>query len=340
MRDRSRFSLKVVSVALPLSASITLALISRAGDEHVAKVGNRTISVSEVNERARRVPAFQLQSLGSTPAEIRRRLIDQMLDQELFAQGALADGLDQQPDVQDRIRAVLRSAMMESLRREAKAADISDAEILAYYTKNKDRYTSRERLKLWQIVLESEQKAKQLLATIRDDPAYQKDPVGEWEKLARQHSLDKSTAMRKGSLGFVEQDGSTAHTDVKVNPALFAAAAKVKDGEVVPAPVKDGKLWVVLQRRGSHKTPARSLGSEREAIRGILLKQRMLQDGKKLIEQLRRQYKVESYADRVDVLQVDSRGELSTPERPGGLPQESHPAAGKGRPEGLPGYFR
>ena len=62
-----------------------------------------------------------------------------------------------------------------------------------------------------------------------------------WNELARDESVDKTTSMRGGNLGFVAPDGSTTDPNLKVDPALYAAAEKVKDSELVV--IKPEEEW-------------------------------------------------------------------------------------------------
>ena len=46
---------------------------------------------------------------------------------------------------------------------------------------------------------------------------------------------------------------------MRVDPGLFAAADKVKDGELVKEPVKEGTKFAVIRRRGSLEASTRTL---------------------------------------------------------------------------------
>ena len=83
----------------------------------VARVGTRTITAADLERRLNNVPPFQLRSFGSTPDEIRRGFLERVLVREaLFAQGAEDKGFTERDDVKDRIRGVMRNAMLAKLR--------------------------------------------------------------------------------------------------------------------------------------------------------------------------------------------------------------------------------
>lgn len=326
-------------VAALLATSGTVYAQSRA-DRVVARVGEREITVAEVEKRLAQVPLFQLKNLGSTPDEVKRRFVEQLISAELLLQAAHEAKLAERPDVRDRIVQLLTQALLGDLHRESlDAREVSDQEVKAYYDQNSALYASQQRIKIWQIVVEDEAKARKLLAAIQNDPEYAKDPTAGWDKLAREQSLDKATAMRSGNLGFVQPDGQTAHKDVQVPKELFDAAAKVGDGQVAPEPVKVGDYWVVLQRRGSHMTPERTLESETPTIRGLLAREKVDTRRKELLAKLREKYISDLNNNVVDQIEITPDGELGAQGRPGAL-RRGHPASGRGRPSGPPGNMR
>ena len=316
------------------------AVASADGGTAVARVQDTAFSVSEVEARLARIAPYQLKQLGNTPDEIKARFVDELVKAELFARGAQAEGLDARPDVHDRIRAVYVSALLSDLRSEALAAgQVSDEEIRAYYEANKSRYASQKRIQIWQIVVDSPAKAEQVFKVI-EGPEYAKDPVGTWDKLAREHSIDKTTAMSKGNIGFVQPDGSTPHKDVHVPKELYALADTLKDGEVATKPLRIGDYYVIIQRRGAVNTPERSLESEAKVIAGLLSKQKVHERRTALLDELRERWVTEKNPNTVDAIEVTPGGSVAPQERPGTLRRESHPAAGSPRPAGPSGAMR
>ncbi len=72
-----------------------------------------------------------------------------------------------------------------------------------------------------------------------------------WRALCRDVSLDKATHERGGDLGFVAPDGSTDVPEVSADPALYAAASDLQDGELAAAPVAEGHRFALIWRRGT-----------------------------------------------------------------------------------------
>lgn len=328
-----------LGLSLALSAGV-LSSVVLAADTAAVEVGDSTFSSQEIEARLRRVPPFQLRSFGDTPKEIKMAFVEEIVKAELLAQGAREAGLQHQPDVSDRIRAVYVSALLERLRQRAEeAGEVSDDEVRAYYEANKERYETQKRIKIWQIVVDSQPKVEAIYDVIESD-AYAADPVGTWDELARKHSIDKTTAMRKGNIGFVQPDGSTAHKDVRVPKEMYEVASKLGDGEVVDKPLKVGDYFVIVQRRSSITTPERSLASEAETIRGMLSKRKVAARRRAVLAGLREQYVEELNPRAVDAIEVTPAGEIGQKARPGTLPRSTRDPGGAARPSGPPGRMR
>jgi peptidyl-prolyl cis-trans isomerase C len=74
---------------------------------------------------------------------------------------------------------------------------------------------------------------------------------------------------------------------VRVSPALFAAADQVRDGELVPEPVREGDHFAVVWRRASRPATAQSWAEVSAAARAQLAEQQLAEEIRKLLERLR-----------------------------------------------------
>jgi len=115
-----------------------------------------------------------------------------------------------------------------------------------------------------------------------------KDPtVPKWNKLARDHSLDKATYLRGGNVGFVTLEGQSNETGLKIEPAVAKAASAVKDGEIVADPVVEGSGFAVVWRRGTVGASHRSVADVKDQIQWSIMRQREEDEKKKLLADLR-----------------------------------------------------
>jgi peptidyl-prolyl cis-trans isomerase C len=248
------------------------------------RVGERAITVGEIEDRMAQVPAFQLRTFGATDAEIRRAFVEQVIVSDaLWAAGASARHIDRSVPTRfdlDRARA---QAMLAALRRGIGGAEkVSMEDVQAYYDKNRPRYDAPERYQLWRISCATKAEAETVLADAKHDPT-----IVHWNKLARDHSLDKATYLRSGNVGFVSLDGTSNEAGLKVDPAIVKAAAGVHDGEMVAEPVANGAAWDVVWRRGTVGASHRSVEDAKEQIQRTILHEREDDQKKKLLADLR-----------------------------------------------------
>lgn len=286
----------------------------------VARVGSEVVSAQALVRRLRATPDFQRAALADSPDKLKHAVLETMLIPDLlFAQEAERLKLGQRAAIQDRKREALRAAMDRELRREsALTAPVTDVDIKAYFEANRGRFETPRRLHLWRILTNDEALAKKIIAEARAV-----DGIQRWASFARESSLDKATHLRSGDLGFVHPDGDTDTPTLRVDPALFAAADALNDGEIAPQAIKEGGHWAVLWRRGSMKGVTRSLEQEQGSIRQVLERQRALQARDALLADLRGKYLTALNEAALENVRFDSE---SLPVH-AAAPSALHPAA-------------
>jgi len=333
--QRAALATALAIVAGTVCHSVVFADAGTPSDDttYVAKVGTRVFTISEVERRIATVPAFQLRYFGKSPEEIRRRFVEETLVKDaLLVQGAEAEKLSDTIEVAERIRGVLRAALIKKITDEAEAAGpVTDEEVKAYYEANLSKYHAPPRIVLWRITLATREEAQSVIDKVKTDLSPKK-----WNEIAREQSLDKATNMRGGNLGFVEPNGTTSDPNLKVDAALVTAADKVKDGELVQEPVADDGKWSVVWRRQSMKAVDRPLEMEATQIRITLMRQRADKRVADTLAELRKKSVSETNADLLELLAVSGMGEVSPVKRPGTLPSARHPAAGSPVPTETP----
>ena len=296
---------------------------SRADDPRAAvavTIGPRKITVGELEDRMQAVPRFQLDTFGDpkdpkNEDAIRKKFVDEViLPEALLSLGAEARKLDQTLPTSYQMQRARSSATMSAVRAQlGPASAIPLADVQQYYDANRSHYDAPERYAIWRIACKTKEEAETVLAAAKKDPT----PKA-FEELAREHSLDKGTYLRGGNLGFVAPDGSSNEAGVRVDPAVPAAAATVRDGQLVDAPVVEGDDFAVVWRRGtigaSHRTVAEASGQ----IRDSLWKQRVEQAQKKLIDDLRARDVKDLHEDLLEGIDVSAKdGNIATRKRPG-----------------------
>jgi peptidyl-prolyl cis-trans isomerase C len=145
-------------------------------------------------------------------------------------------------------------------------SSVSMEDVQAYYDKNKARYDAPERYQIWRISCATKDEAEAVLAEAKRDPT-----VTHWNKLAREHSVDKATYLRGGNIGFVSLDGTSNETGLRIDPAIPKAAQAVRDGEFASEPVAEGAGFAVVWRRGTVGASHRSALDAKETEKKNLL---------------------------------------------------------------------
>ena len=121
-----------------------------------------------------------------------------------------------------------------------------------------------------------------------------------WRNLAREKSLDRATNMRAGELGFVAADGKSDMVELQVDPVLFAAAARLKDGEICKSPIREGDKFAVVWRRGHLAALRADPTSVATTIRAHLREARAASAFNELLAQLKAKYVTDLSPKRLD----------------------------------------
>jgi peptidyl-prolyl cis-trans isomerase C len=252
--------------------------LARADTQTLARVGPFAIDVGSFQERAALLAPFQWATLGNTWEERRRRLLDEVLIPEALLQ-AHAGGT--KGDLLAPRDAALSEVLLLDLQAQVSSVPVSDLELRRHYEQHRRHYETPRAILIWRILRTNEPEARELIAKLGvPDEA-------EFRRLARDLSIDEATCMRAGTLGYVASDGQTHMPQVRVSPALFAAADQVRDGQLVPVPVREGDHFAVVWRRTSRPAQAQSWAEVSAAVRAQLEEQKLAEATRQLLERLR-----------------------------------------------------
>lgn len=231
-----RSQAKLGSIGLCLVAVTTWASASNL--EGAVKVGDRAVppasvehALSDCNRHAPEVAPVKCLDTYFVPRWL--------LDREVGAKG-----LREEPSLQHLLGDLLHRALVSSLFEKVGAP--SDQGVDAYLKKHARDFEKPLRIRIFRILLDSEQDAKKLLEELKPDTS-----IETFRKLARDHSVDRATNERGGDLGFVWPDGSTDVPQVSADEVLYARAAELEDGEIAREPISEGPRFAIIWRRGS-----------------------------------------------------------------------------------------
>lgn len=271
----------------------------------LVSVGPYRLTAEQVAARLARVPALELSRYGATPEAARKGYVERVLVPELlFAAEADAQKLFEREKLIFRLRDLDKDALERSLRADpAIKAKVTDEAVKAYFEQHRHRFEIPRRIRVWRILVDDAATARQIIAE-----AQGKEGIKRWSQLARDKSIDKATSLRNGDLGFVRPDGTTDAPRVQVDPALFAAADKLKDGEVSPEPVPERGKFAVIWRRGSMPEVKRTLKDEERSIRALLERREVEAARKALVESLYKQLVTEVHPELLEYIDTAAFG--------------------------------
>jgi hypothetical protein len=260
----------------------------------LARIGPLAIDAATFRERASRVARLEWPELGATWLEQRRRFLDDVLIPEALL--ALAAEREQ-PGLPRARDLALAGTLTAALAAEASRAVPSDADVLAYYTRHQSELSTPRTLTLWRILLPSEADARAVITELAAPTS------AAFSRLARERSIDHATHMRAGNLGQVAADGQTRVPELRVSPALFAAADRVADGELVSEPVREGDAFAVVWRRASQPGRSSSPADAAPLIAARLAEQRAAAERGALLDRLRQAHLGEYHPERVSAFE-------------------------------------
>jgi hypothetical protein len=270
---------------LALLAVFTLAAC--AGGAPAVTVGGTPISVSRYQNRLMTYTDYYCRLYGvyAAPEEFAADIIEQLIIEELSRQAVEANGWDlYTPEinaVMSKFRHSLRAlgyssvtAWLQDIGRSEKsyrqeqavrvmagqAVDATEAETLAYYEENKDRYGEPQRVRARHILLEDEAAAAALIASLRerDEAAF--------AAAAREYSLDPGSAKNGGDLG----EFTRGQTVAPFEEAAFSQAL----GEISPEPVQTEFGYHIILVTGQTAAVPAPYAEMREQVRVDLLERK------------------------------------------------------------------
>jgi len=206
----------------------------------IARVGDAVIRAEEYE---RLVAGLESDRREPVDDELRRHVLERMIDEELLVQRAVELGL---VDVDKRVRANLTSAMIQSIVDDAEEVEATEAELRAFYAEHADFFSAPGRLHARQIFFrlrgggeEAAKAAVERLEAGEDFSAVQAE-LGDSEISPLPNTLLPALKMRE-----------------YIGPTALRAVAELAPGETSP-PIKSGTGVHILQlvAREDKHTPA------------------------------------------------------------------------------------
>ena len=157
------------------------------------------------------------------------------------------------------------------------AGKVTEAEIQAYYDKNKQRFAQPERRDLSVVLTKNEAKAEEAKKAIEDGESF--------KKVVKDYSIDEASKAQGGKLPAV----SEGQQEKAFDEAIFAA----DKGKIV-GPVKTQFGWYVFKVDTVTEANQQTLDESKDTIKNLLRSQGQQKALDKFIKDFREQYKEET----------------------------------------------
>lgn len=201
-------------------------LTSKGGE--LAKIGSRSITADDLKSLVGNVSEGQKQQINGDP-EIKNRMIDNLVVEELFVQEAEKTGVSKDKEYLSALDRARRQILAQRYLQKTIQPKITDGNVKSFFDKNKAKY-SQDEVHAQHVLLKDEAEAKEV---------YGKAKAGEdFETLAKKYSKDPSAATNGGDLGFF--------TRTRMVPQFADKAFSMSKGEI-SEPVKSPFGWHVIK---------------------------------------------------------------------------------------------
>lgn len=237
----------------------------------LATFSGQTITLGEFNQLWEEVPEdYKLQLDKSM-------VLDQMISEKLLIQEAKNMGLEEDNDVLEQIKKITKQILVQALieREILDKIKVNDEVVLEYYEQNKDSFTEKEQVHLYNILLETEEEAQDVLEQLRAGK--------DFSEIAIEKSTGPSAA-QGGDLGYL----SRGTIIPEIEEVVFALELE-KLSEIIKTDFGFHILKITEKKPETVKT----IEEVKEGIIEILLPTKQKEAFENLLEELKGKVEIE-----------------------------------------------
>lgn len=220
-------------------------------DYTVIKLGSEEIKNFEAKEVWDSLfPSGGAPDFDTFDESIRQNVLRGLVSEKLVHQEAVKEGFDKSEEVKKRLQALEKQVVMQSFIEHKSKNLVTDQQLRTAYAEKAAALKDEEEVRAKHILVATEQEAKELSKQLKKKPA-------DFDKLAKEKSTDKGTAVNGGDLGYFTKE--------RMVPEFSDAAYKLKKGEVSD-PVKSQFGWHVLKIEDRRKVEVPSFEAMKESL--------------------------------------------------------------------------
>ncbi len=249
----------------------------------LATFDHETITVEDYKEALKTLPV-QLQWAVSQNKELRARFLDNLVTKRMLIKTAQKSGIKEDPEMKRKIEEFKNELILDKyLKSKLGNIKVNDDEAKAYYEKHKDEFTTPKEVRARHILVKTQKEAEKIYQELKKG--------ADFAQLAKKYSIDKASAQKGGELGFFTQGDMVK--------AFSQVAFSLKPGEI-SKPVKTPFGYHIIQVEEVKPPHQKSFKEVKEEIKKKLLQEKQQAAFDKLVAQIKKQWKVETYPERLD----------------------------------------
>ncbi|MEG0642070.1 MAG: peptidylprolyl isomerase [Clostridium sp.] len=240
----------------------------------LALVNGREITQADLDAALAKFPPERRTQLSSE--EGKKYLLEQVISWELLYTHAVDMGIEKREDYTVQIEEAKRGILSQiAINDVLSKVTVSDEEVEEYYNANKDKFTDAPQLRASHILIDSEEKAKEIIAEIKSGLSF--------KEAAQKHSTCPSGA-QGGSLGSFGRG--------MMVPEFEDAAFELGLGEISePVKTQFGYHIIVVEEKIAEK--AKSLEEVKPQVMNTLLQSKQSNTYVELVDDLKKKYNFE-----------------------------------------------
>ena len=237
----------------------------------LASFGEQTITLGQFNQLWEQIPE------NYKPQLTKSKVLAQMISEKLLIQEAKNIGLEKDKDVLEQIKKMTEQMLVQAfLQKEIlDKVQVNDEEIEEYYKENQDKFTEKEQVHLFNILVETEEKAQEILKELKTGK--------DFSEVAKENSIGPS-ASQGGDLGYLSKG--------TIIPEIEEAVFALEVGELSQV-VKTDFGFHVLKITDKKPETIKTLEEVKEDIIQILLPTKQKEAFENLLEELKSKVEIQ-----------------------------------------------
>ena len=271
-----------VTILISLTQGVAIAqpVMDEKGGDVLATVGNQKITREMLDNIIATIP--EENRVPFLTPDGRKKILDEVVNFELFAQAAKDAGIDKEPAIETRLKYEQAQYLAREYfrRAQAKQAPISEEDLKNYYKTHINEFTPPEEIQARHILVKTEAEANKILAELKKG--------ADFAELAKKKSIDPA-AQKGGKLELM--DGKDWLPRGSFEKSFENVLFKIPKGEI-GGPVKSQFGWHILKVDDRRQPEPPNFVQVRNLIKIRLENERNAELHKKVTEELKKKIPV------------------------------------------------